>query len=225
MECREVKALIDLWEKGKDLSPIEKKSLSSHLQSCESCRRRYGALFPFLLGVEEARPLFSEPVPDIALSVMAKIRSEAIEREKRSSWKRFLVELSRWLNLEGGARSFRVQKLAPVFALGLVLLVGDLIFFGVLRGIFAGKPTDEVTVRFTLEHVHARSVSLVGDFSDWKTYPLQRVGEHWEIQIKLKKGRVYTYNFVVDGEHWVPDPKIPFRVEDGFGGEATLLQL
>lgn len=225
MECREVKAQIDLWEKGKDLSPLEKESLSSHLGSCESCRRRYGTLVPFLLGVEESRPLFSEPVPDIAFSVMAKIRHQGWDREKQSGWQRFLVAISGWLNIGGATGSLGVQKLAPILALGLVLLVGGGLFFGVLPGIFAGKPTDEVTVRFTLEHVNARTVGLVGDFSDWKTYPLQRVGDHWEIQINLKKGRVYTYNFVVDGEHWVPDPKIPFRVEDGFGGEATLLQL
>jgi len=225
VDCREVKALIDFWEKGKDLSPLEKESLSSHLGSCESCRGRYRALLPFLLGVEEAQPLFSEPVPDIAISVMAKIRSEALEREEQSLWKRFLVALSRWLNFGGATGSFRVQKLAPVFTWGLVLLVGGSLFFGVLPGIFTGKSTDEVTVRFTLEQVNARTVGLVGDFSDWKTYPLRKVGDHWEIQIKLKKGRVYTYNFVVDGEHWMPDPKIPFRVEDGFGGEATLLQL
>lgn len=225
MNCCEVKSLFDRWEQGRELSPLEKESLSNHFQACESCRKRYRALFPFVRGVEETRSLVSEPVPDIATSVMAKIRSQIGEGYTQSGWQRFLVILSRWLNLRGATGSFRVRKLAPVLTLGLVLLIGGGLFSGVQLGIFAGKPTDEVTVRFTLEHVQARSVGLVGDFSDWKTYPLEWVGDHWEIQIKLKKGRVYTYNFVVDGEHWVPDPKIPFRVEDGFGGEATLLQL
>ena len=225
MDCSEVKSLIDRWEKGGDGSPPEKESLSAHLQACESCCKRYGALVPFFLGIEETRSLVSGPVPDIASSVMVKIQSQALKRENLSSWQRFLQALSQGAHIEGVRGAFRVQKFAPVLALGLVLLIGGSIFFGVLPGTFPKKPTDEVTVRFTLEHVNARSVGLVGDFSDWKTYPLQRVGDHWEIQIKLKKGRVYTYNFVVDGEQWVPDPKIPFRVEDGFGGEATLLQL
>lgn len=225
MDCTDVKTLIDRWEKGTDLSPPAKESLFMHLQSCEPCRREYRTLLPFLLGVETTRSLISEPVPDIAASVMAKIQSLELKKTEKAGWRSFLSNLVKSLSFSGEIVSVGLRRFAPVFALGLVLLIGGSLFFSLFPGLLVGKPIDEVTVRFTLEHVNARSVSLVGDFSDWKTYPLQKAGDRWEIQIKLKKGRVYTYNFVVDGEHWVPDPKVPFRVEDGFGGEATLLQL
>lgn len=241
MDCREIKHLVDRWENGTDLSSLEKESLSTHLQSCDSCRKRYRTLLPFLLGpfpaqTEKDQGIFSQPVPDIAASVMAKIQRLETERPAKAGWRNFLsaivspfIEALSFFEAVSSPRGTgsrgRMRRLAPIFALGLVLLIGGGLFGGLVPRLFKERPSDEVTVRFTLEHVNARTVSLVGDFSDWKTYPLQKVGDRWEIQIKLKKGRVYTYNFVVDGEQWVPDPKVPFRVEDGFGGEATLLQL
>ena len=84
-------------------------------------------------------------------------------------------------------------------------------------------------VRFVLDLPEARSVSLVGDFTEWKSdrYRLSRKNEEgrWEVRVRLRKNRVYTYNFVIDGEEWIPDPLAPYRVEDGFGGENSLLQL
>jgi len=226
VDCREVKALVDRWEKGIDLRLPEKESLSTHLQGCESCQKRYRTLLPFLLEGEGIHPVFSEPVPDIATPVLAKIRQlEEEEKTQKAGWRRFFSSFTESFSFSSAPLSMGVRRLIPVAALGLVLLIGGGVFFRLVPGVFVRSPSDEVTVRFTLEHVNARSVSLVGDFSDWKSYPLERVGDKWEIKIKLKKGRVYTYNFVVDGEHWVPDPKVPFRVEDGFGGEATLLQL
>jgi len=225
VDCREVKALVDRWEKGIDLRPAEKESLSIHLLGCEFCQKRYKTLLPFLLEGEGIRTAFSKPVPDIATLVLGRIRRLEEEKTQKAGWRRFFPSFTESFSFSSAPLSIGLRRLAPVAALGLVLLIGGGVFFRLVPGVFVRSPSDEVTVRFTLEHVNARSVSLVGDFSDWKSYPLERVGDRWEIKIKLKKGRVYTYNFVVDGEHWVPDPKVPFRVEDGFGGEATLLQL
>ncbi|MCX7786634.1 MAG: isoamylase early set domain-containing protein [Spirochaetes bacterium] len=224
MDCRDIKSLVDRWEKGIDLNSIEKKSFSSHLNSCATCRNHYRTLLPFLLE-EGKETIYSEPVPDIATSVLAKIQRLERARPEKVAHPGFLSNLTETIFFSLSTVWFRLRRFIPAFALGLILLIGGSIFWSLTSGQFGRMASDEVTVRFMLEHVNARSVSVVGDFSNWKSYPLQKVGDRWEIQIKLKKGRVYTYNFVVDGEHWVPDPKVPFRVEDGFGGEATLLQL
>lgn len=69
-------------------------------------------------------------------------------------------------------------------------------------------------------HVHvadATSVELMGDFTDWQTLPLARIGEGiWEIQLKLEPG-VHRLNIRIDGGRWlVPAGARP--EQDEFGG-------
>jgi hypothetical protein len=47
----------------------------------------------------------------------------------------------------------------------------------------------------------------------------------WEIEIPLKKGEEHQYQFLVDGESWIPDPEAPLQVGDGFGGVNSVLQI
>ncbi len=187
---------MDRWENGTDLSSREQESLSTHLQSCDSCRKRYRTLLPFLLEhfpiehfpaqTDEYQGIFSEPVPDIAASVMAKIQRLETERPAKAGWRNFLsaivypfIEALSFFEAVSSPRGTgsrgRMRRLAPIFALGLVLLIGGGLFGGLVPRLFKERPSDEVTVRFTLEHVNARTVSLVGDFSDWKTIPCRRL--------------------------------------------------
>ena len=93
------------------------------------------------------------------------------------------------------------------------------------RPIYSG----EISVRFVLTAPEAETVSLVGDFSDWNTtqFILQDPEDDgtWEISIKLIKGKIYTYNFLVDGEKWIVDPKSLINIKDGFGGESSLIEI
>ncbi len=59
------------------------------------------------------------------------------------------------------------------------------------------------------------------------TYVLKKasVDGMWEVLVPLKKGRVYVYNFVIDGDRWISDPKAAVQVDDGFGGSSSLLRL
>jgi hypothetical protein len=86
-----------------------------------------------------------------------------------------------------------------------------------------------VEVRFVLAAADAASVALVADFNGWSPqgYVLKKVGggDEWEITVSLRKGRSYTYNFVIDGERWVPDPFAPAMLADGFGGFVSSLSL
>ena len=86
-----------------------------------------------------------------------------------------------------------------------------------------------VTVSFELAAPQARGVSVVGDFNDWR--PLAGVmGDDdgdgvWQLSIDLRRGHVYTYNFLVDGVTWISDPSQLARIRDAFGGEKSLLRL
>ena len=47
----------------------------------------------------------------------------------------------------------------------------------------------------------------------------------WEIRLRLRRGQEARYQFLVDGERWLDDPQAPLRVEDGFGGTSSVLQI
>ena len=84
-------------------------------------------------------------------------------------------------------------------------------------------------VKFELKAAEAESVFLVGDFSGWDTsgIPLEDPDGtgNWSVTIKLQKKHTYAYNFLIDGEIWLPDPSADLTVEDGFGGINSVIKL
>ncbi len=86
-----------------------------------------------------------------------------------------------------------------------------------------------VVVRFELVAPEAGSVSLVGDFNEWNegTHELRDADNDgvWEIEVPLERGEVYTYNFLINGDEWIPDPSAVNHIEDSFGGEKSVLNL
>jgi len=95
---------------------------------------------------------------------------------------------------------------------------------------------DGVTFRF--EARSARVVQVAGDWPEnsWLKGQAQTggfiVGEMkdsdgdgiWERTEKLPSGR-YQYKFVIDRVNWKQDPNNPQRVDDGFGGFNSLLEV
>jgi serine protease AprX len=78
-------------------------------------------------------------------------------------------------------------------------------------------------------HYHgdaARSVSLAGDFNDWKPTetPFTKGADGiWRAAIScLKPGR-YRYKFFVDDEFWTEDPSHALKEPDGLGGFNSVL--
>lgn len=86
-----------------------------------------------------------------------------------------------------------------------------------------------LVVRFQLYAPEAGEVSLVGDFNEWDPDRNQLADPEgngaWEVEIRVRPGEVYTYNFLIDGERWVPDPNAMRRIRDSFGGEKSVLSL
>ena len=92
----------------------------------------------------------------------------------------------------------------------------------------AGTTTEEVLVRFAMNNPEAKSVSLVGNFNNWKTGQLPMIDEagdgKWKVTVALKPG-VYEYMFVVDGKKWIVDPNADFVKDDGFGRTNGILEI
>lgn len=82
----------------------------------------------------------------------------------------------------------------------------------------AGDGTQAVLTQFVLNAPDAQQVMLAGDFTGWQpAHTMTRTGPGvWTVVVALEPG-VHSYAFVVDGDHWVPDPNAP-AVDDGFGG-------
>jgi serine protease AprX len=74
----------------------------------------------------------------------------------------------------------------------------------------------------------ADEVALIGSFNHWqpKGHALQALLPGvWQITIPSLPRGTYRYKFLVDRERWVNDPENPARVEDGFGGFNSILEV
>jgi hypothetical protein len=47
----------------------------------------------------------------------------------------------------------------------------------------------------------------------------------WQIEIEVQPDKEYQYQFLINGERWIPDPEAPMNVDDGFGGENSVLNI
>lgn len=82
------------------------------------------------------------------------------------------------------------------------------------------------TVRFELDVPRTRSVSVVGNFNNWKPGATQLTflgGIKWFKDISLPPGR-YEYRFVVDGK-WTDDPKAKAYVPNPHGGRNAVVEV
>lgn len=89
----------------------------------------------------------------------------------------------------------------------------------------AAAGADTVFVHFSLAAPAAREVSLAGTFNGWEAGQLslrRNADGTWEATIPLPVGE-HRYQFVVDGQRWLPDPSAQSQVDDGFGGTNSVI--
>ncbi len=203
-ECTRTRDLMRRWQEGNPLAASELGAAEEHCGSCPACASEFSAVLPFVQRDVRGVPVdpSSPPSPSFTDAVMARVEQRAIVRmSPRLTW-------------------------ILAAAASVVILAG--IGVGAYR-LGAGRATGEVLVRFQLAAPGAQSVALVGSFTNWETSRLPMVDANgdgiWEISVRLRKDSVYTYNFLIDGTRWVPDPTAAGQVDDGFGGQSSIVTL
>jgi hypothetical protein len=89
----------------------------------------------------------------------------------------------------------------------------------------ASAGRDTVFVRFDLAAPGARDVAVAGSFNGWQPEAMRLArgaGGVWSVTVPLAIGE-HRYQFVVDGQRWVPDPLAQALVDDGFGGRNSVI--
>jgi len=209
MDCDAVTRMVERWQRGEEMDRYEALAAADHAGSCGRCSVAYGTLIPLLL-----RDSTGPRAGDGDLS--AGLEQAIMERIARSPGPVRRPRPSR-----GGFRTALAIAAAVLVALGTA---------GVLfQRLRSTPPGGILTVTFVLEAPDARSVAVVGDFTNWQSegYELSRRcgDEAWAITLQLRKDATYTYCFLIDGREWIPDPHAPETVDDGFGGVDSVLRL
>lgn len=80
--------------------------------------------------------------------------------------------------------------------------------------------------KFSYNTANARSVQLVGDFTNWQEHPIPLHKEAegvWQAAVRLEPGTHY-YRFLVDGQ-WRDDPECHLHVPNPFGTHNAVRQV
>ena len=122
------------------------------------------------------------------------------------------------------ALSMRVATRPPVLRDALTRTMGypaPTIVRPVVAGFEVDRRRDGRT-RIRVRAADARTVEIMGDFTDWLPVPLERGrGDRWEIILPLERG-THQLNVRVDGGPWGVPPGIGTAPDD-FGGVVGLL--
>lgn len=163
--------------------------------------------------LERATQLLAEvPPTSVAQRVMAEVRRPVPGAGAR---------LVRWI----GERHTVTISIRPAWSLALAAVLAALaIIPGRAPGPVLGA--QEGIAQFVGRFPGARSVEVVGSFTDWRPGAVVlRDDDHdgvWRAAVVLPVGQ-HQYMFVVDGEQWVTDPLAGRYVDDGFGRQNSLL--
>ncbi len=115
--------------------------------------------------------------------------------------------------------AFSFWPRAGIFAAGLAAAL--LIMFFV-------TPRQEqmllTTHRFVLFQPDVSRVEITGSFLGWEAVPMRRNGTsgYWEVVLEVPAGE-HRLCYILEGGRRIPDPTIPIREKDDFGGENSIL--
>lgn len=118
-------------------------------------------------------------------------------------------------------RRFTMALWRPVGTLAAGLAAAVLILFLVMPG-----PEGPVltTHRFVLYQPDVKQVEITGSFLDWSAVPMKKSGTsgYWEAVLEVPAGE-HRLCYIIEGQKRIPDPTIPSREKDDFGGENSIL--
>lgn len=75
---------------------------------------------------------------------------------------------------------------------------------------------------------NAKTVSLAGDFNNWKADEviLQPFKDDvWKVELPLLPKGEYVYKFCIDNQWWKEDSSNPYKVEDNYGGWNSVFKI
>ncbi len=198
MNCREWEKSFMEWLAADEAADALPTRLAEHPAECPACRFRYRAFTS--LSQPELRP--TEAPADLPRRVMA-----AVLRTTAAP----------------GYRRFQIPALAAA-----VVAAAFAVVLAVSLPLRRSEP-QTVTVKLALVAPRARAVTVAGDWNSWNPAS-DRLSDAngdgvWEIELHLKANREYRYQFIINGESWIPDPRAGLQVEDGFGGTDSVLDM
>jgi 1,4-alpha-glucan branching enzyme len=142
---------------------------------------------------------------------------------------KFVVNGGQWLTNEsaeeftddgfGGKNSVITVGSEPVAVLGTNAATGTV-----------AAPTDTDTpVRFRFRPTgEVHTVTVAGTFNDWSNVATPMVDTDgdgvWEITLRTEHG-THQYKFVVNGTEWLADEHAAEFMDDGFGGQNSVMQV
>ncbi len=122
------------------------------------------------------------------------------------------------------AVTIRIASRPPAFRDALARTIGyqaPIVARPVAAG-FEARPERDGNVRIRVRAADARSIEIMGDFTDWDPVTLERRrGDTWEITIPVARG-TNRFNIRVNGGEWGVPPGVPVTDND-FGGVVGLL--
>ena len=200
MKCEKARELVNFYIDN-EISHEEKEELEAHLNICVECKRYYSQILKIHEMLSDDSGL--EPREGFTERVIANLP------KKRSLWVRFPK-----------------PALVGIFSIIFIIFISFSSF-----NFIVNKPSgDDVKVQFilNLSQVHAKTVSIVGDFNNWepnKNFLQDPNGDGiWVGEVNLKPGK-YQYVFVIDGKKWMPDPRAAKLTKDGFGGINSIIDV
>lgn len=196
--CEDVELMLQDYLDGY-LLPSQREVLETHVRGCDQCRALVGGLTRLDRSLDE---LSDVEVPDgLSSSILGALPPQCYGPSP----------LRRALS----------RGAAPLLAVFLVVAAFLLKDRFQLHDRVAER---DVVVDFSAPQ--AVSVAVVGDFNAWNPQRTKMVRENhegrWTVRLKLAPG-VHQYSFVIDGTHWVADPRAKSALDDGFGGQNSII--
>jgi predicted anti-sigma-YlaC factor YlaD len=193
--------------------PAVDTRLKEHLRACPKCAKAYEQ-WVCLARIIESVPAAPQAPPGLAQRVKERIHAA---HEKKSVL-------------------FAIPAFRPNVAFvipALLAAAGVIAFLAILAGSHSpatkagNQAASLMSHSFSVALTSAHRVAIAGDFNGWNpsSDTLSAAGDGlWTITLRLSRGN-YQYQYIIDNKMWVTDPDNPVKIDDGFGGYNSGMEL